>query len=139
NSGGQVTTYSLDHTDDIAVIDVSEDGDISGVYKIEKNQQTTGLGYLFSSYYFTEVDDKLCYIFTSLGKDNANLTGKMRDTKAELVAIDQSGNMTRKELFNSENDRITLRALDSFKSGSGDLILYGHENNRYARFIKVSL
>ncbi len=139
NSAGQVTTYSVDHTDDIAVIDVSKNGDIKGVHKIEKNQETTGLGYLHSSYYFCEAGDKLHFIMSNIGKSNTTLMGKWKDTRAELVTIDQSGNQTRKELFNSNDDRITIRSRDTFKDKRGSLVLYGHENNRYARFVRIDL
>lgn len=138
NSGGTITVTTVYHTDDIAVIDISVDGDIK-VHKIEKNQQTTGLGYLYSSYFLAEVDGNIKILLTSLGKGNVTMLGKLKDTKAELISINKSGTIDRQELFNSDDDRITLRAKDCHLSSEGNFVIYGHENNRYARFMKASV
>ena len=139
NSGGTVTVTTVYHTDDLAIIDVSPDGDIQGVHKIEKNQQTTGLGYLYSSFFIAEVDGEIHILLTSLGKSNVTMLGKLRGTQAELISIGKTGTIGRQEIFNSDDHRITLRAQDCYFTNEGEVVIYGHENNRFARFMKASL
>ncbi|WP_258104437.1 hypothetical protein [Marinoscillum sp. MHG1-6] len=138
NSGGYVTVTTVNHTDDIAVVDVSASGKISKVHKIEKSQQTMNLGYLFSSFYCTESKGKLLVFYTNLGKSNATMMGKMIKTKAYLTTIDGQGNLDKKVIFSATSDRITLRAKDSYQRQDGNMVLYGHENNRYSGFIEIT-
>ena len=133
-------SYSIvNHTDDIAVVDIQKDGTIKSIYRIEKAQETTALETLSNSYYITELNGSIYCLFTNLGKSNKNFTGKMVNTEAVLVKIDESGEMTRDILLTSDQTDVTLRPQATYLNDKQELILYGHKNNRFCRFLKVSL
>ncbi len=133
-------SYSIvNHTDDIAVVDIQKDGTIKSIYRIEKAQETTALETLSNSYYITELNGSIYCLFTNIGKSNKNFTGKMVDTKAVLVKIDESGELSRDILLTSDQTDVTIRPQATYLNDNNELILYGHKNNRFCRFLKVSL
>ncbi len=136
---GHVSYSIVNHTDDIAVVDIQKNAMIKSIYRIEKDQETTALETLSNSYYLTESNGSIYCLFTNLGKSNKNFTGKMVDTEAILVEIDESGEMSRDILLTSDQTDVTLRPQATYLNDNNELILYGHKNNRFCRFLKVSL
>ncbi|MBV6645872.1 MAG: hypothetical protein KI790_10505 [Cyclobacteriaceae bacterium] len=138
NSGGVVSTTTFYQNDDIAAVEVSKKGDVNAVHKIEKSQQTTDLGYFLSSYFFSEQNGNLHFLFTNLGKKNANMMGTLRGTTTVMVTIDESGNQDRKDVFNAEETSVTLLAQDAYQMSPGVVILNAKKSNRFSRFLKLN-
>lgn len=135
-SGNTVTTYTVYHNDDLAVVNVSASGDIMSMQKVEKSQQSTDLGYFYVSYFAREKGGKLDILFTDLGKNSVNMLGAFKDTSATLVTIATDGTQSRAEVFNSETQEVTLRASDCFETEDGSILINANKNNRYSRFMK---
>lgn len=134
-SGQTRTTYVVYHTDDIAVIDVKPSGEINWIEKVEKAQESTGLGTFYTSYSLAEYEDNLMLFFADLSEHNVKLIGKIVDTESCMVKINPDGKQTREVIFTADDDEITLRASSAYEASKGSYILYGQNGLAKVGFI----
>ncbi len=137
NDGRSITTYNVYHTDDIVAIDVSPTGKINWVNKIEKAQETSGLLTLFSSYDVAEYEDNLIFFFTDFSSQNTKALGKIIDTESVMVKVNASGEQTRQTLLSASEDKITVKAKNTYQPQKGRYILYGHNGQLIVGFTEV--
>jgi len=60
--------YTVNHLDDLAVVNVSATGAVVEVHKVEKSQQVEGLWLLNASDFYTEYNNNRYLAFSNLGK-----------------------------------------------------------------------
>jgi hypothetical protein len=126
----QNTFYTVNHLDDLAVVDVNAAGVVIGVYKVDKSQQAEDLQIFNASYYYTEHNNHRYLAFANLGK------GSFRESV--LVTISPDGKQTREVMFNTRDAEVTIKPKDC-ELYNGKLMMYGSKNNRYVRWISVAL
>jgi len=126
----QNTIYTVNHLDDLAVVDVSATGAVTEVYKVDKSQQAESLGIFNASYYYAEHNNNRYLAFSNLGKSNFR--------ESVLVTIGSNGKQTREVMFNTKDSDVTIKPKDC-KLYNGKLMMYGNKNNRYVRWISKSL
>lgn len=122
----QNTYYTVNHLDDLAVIDVTANGVVNGVYKVDKSQQAEDLELFNASYYYTEYNNKKYITFANLGK------GSFRESV--LVTIAPNGNQNREIMFSTKDAEVTIKPRDC-KMYDGKLMMYGNKNNRFVRWL----
>lgn len=91
--------YTVNHLDDLAVVDVSAAGDVKGVYKVAKSQQAEGLQMFNASYFYTELNDTRYLAFANMGKSSS--------TESLLVKIAPNGSQTREVIFSTKDAEVT--------------------------------
>jgi hypothetical protein len=138
NNGQSVTIYNVHHTDDIAIIDVDQSGNINWVQQLEKSQETTGLLTLYQSYYVDLMNDDIVIFHTDLGANNVKMIGKVYDTESIVSTINKSGEISQHTIFNSDKHDITIKATRTKKVGDS-FITYGHNGIAIVGFAKVKL
>ena len=126
----QNTYYTVNHLDDLAVVDVSAVGVVKDVYKVEKSQQAEYLEIFNAYYYYAEHNNTRYLAFANLGK------GGFRESI--LVTIDANGKQSREVMFSTKDAEVTIRPKDC-DLYEGKLLMYGNKNNRYVRWISKSL
>lgn len=126
----QNTFYTVNHLDDLAVVDVNASGSVTGVTKVTKSQQAEDLQLFNASYYYTEHNGKKYLAFANLGKGNFR--------ESVLVSITPDGNQTREVMFTTKDSDVTIKPKDC-EFYKGKLIMYGSKNNRYVRWITKAI
>ncbi|MBA4056963.1 MAG: hypothetical protein C0490_19770, partial [Marivirga sp.] len=96
----QNTFYTVNHLDDLAVVNVSAAGVITSVSKVDKSQQAEDLQLFNASYYYTEYNDNKYLAFANLGK------GSFRESV--LVTISPDGKQTREVMFTTKDSEVTI-------------------------------
>lgn len=122
----QNTFYTVNHLDDLAVVDVSTAGVVTSVYKVDKSQQAEDLELFNASYYYTEHNNNKYLAFANLGKGNFR--------ESVLVTISPNGKQTREVMFTTKDSEVTIKPKDC-ELYKGKLLMYGNKNNRYVRWI----
>ncbi|HKZ39128.1 MAG TPA: hypothetical protein VJ184_15805 [Chryseolinea sp.] len=126
----QNTFYTVNHLDDLAVVDVSAAGVVTGSHKVEKSQQAEDLQLFNASYYYAEHNNNRYIAFANLGK------GSFRESI--LVTIGPDGKQRREVMFNTKDAEVTIKPKDC-ELFNGKLVMYGSKNNRYVRWITRTL
>jgi hypothetical protein len=119
--------YTVYHTDDLAVVEVTASGAVKDVYRVEKSQQTSDIETFYSSYFYAEHNNNKYFAFANIGKGSL--------TESVLVKITPDGKQTREVIFNTKESEVTIRPMDCELYQGKTLILYGRKNNRYVRWI----
>ncbi|HEY0741652.1 MAG TPA: hypothetical protein VGD40_09320 [Chryseosolibacter sp.] len=127
---GQVF-YTVNHLDDLAIVDVSASGAISNVHRVTKSQQAVDMEIFNASYFFTEVNGDKYIAFSNLGKPNLH--------ENVLVKISPDGKQTREVMFSTKDAEVTIRPKDCMLFKGKKLIMYTTKNNRYVRWIGKAL
>jgi hypothetical protein len=125
------TFYTVNHLDDLAVVDVNAAGTISGVYKVEKSQQAADLQIFNASYFYTEYNGNKYVAFANMGKPSYH--------ENVLVKITPDGKQTREVMYSTKDAEITIRPKDCILYKGKKLIMYGTKNNRYVRWVAKGL
>lgn len=126
----QNTFYTVNHLDDLAIVDVSAAGVVTGVHKVAKSQQAESLQIFNASYYFAEHNNKRYFAFANMGK------GSLRESV--LVTLAPDGKQNREVMFSTKDAEVTIRPKDC-RLHNGKLVMYGNKNNRYVRWIGKTL
>ncbi|GJM61023.1 hypothetical protein [Persicobacter diffluens] len=137
DGSGNVTLEQIDHTDDIALLDISAQGKINAFHRIEKAQEASGVAGLMASYKLMEQNGQLFCFFTELNKKTVKW-GKWTKTEAIMVRIDQNGQMNRSVLFDADQADVTIKANDTFLTDRGDFVFLGAKNIKNWRFIRYN-
>ena len=126
----QQTFYTVNHLDDLAVVDVSAAGVVTGVHKVEKSQQAESLQLFNASYYYIEHNNNRYLAFANMGKS--------RVRESVLVTLSPDGKQNREVMFSTEDAEVTIKPKDC-ELYKGRLMMYGSKNNRYVRWISRAL
>jgi hypothetical protein len=126
----QNTFYTVNHLDDLAIVDVSATGVVTAVHKVDKSQQAESLQIFNASYYFAEHNSKRYLAFANMGK------GSLRESV--LVTLTPDGKQSREVMFSTKDAEVTIRPKDC-RLHEGKLIIYANKNNRYVRWIGKTL
>ncbi|MBT1700117.1 hypothetical protein KK083_24730 [Fulvivirgaceae bacterium PWU4] len=118
--------YTVNHMDDLAVIDVNAAGAITGVYKVEKSQQAVDMEIFNASYFYTEYNGSKYFAFANMGKPNFK--------ENVLVKITPDGKQTKEVMYTTKDAEVTIRPKDCVLYKGKKLIMYGNKNNRYVRW-----
>jgi hypothetical protein len=120
------SNYTVNHLDDLAVIDVDPKGQINNVFKIEKSQQVSGLDFFKSSYFYFTREDIKYFVFSNVGKS------KIMESK--IVTIDLDGKVSSEVLIKRGDADVVIAPKGGYFS-KNRVYLYGMKNNRYSRWI----
>lgn len=126
----QNSYYTVNHLDDLAIVDVSLSGTVRDVYKVEKSQQIEDMQRFNASYYYFEHNDSRYVTFANLGKASFH--------ESVIVNIDSNGKQSRQIMFSTKDAEVTIKPQDC-AIHKGRLIMYGSKNNRYSRFLSRAL
>lgn len=126
----QNTYYTVNHLDDLAVIDVSAAGVVTGVHKVDKSQQAESLQIFNASYFYTEHNNKRYIAFANMGKGSFQ--------ESVLVTLTQDGQQSREVMFSTKDAEVTIRPKDC-ELHKGKLVMYANKNNRYVRWVGKAL
>lgn len=126
----QNTYYTVNHLDDLAVVDVNAAGTVTNVHKVEKSQQAESLQIFNASYFYAEHNNRKYIAFANMGKSSSR--------ESVLVTISPDGKQTREVLFSTKDSEVTIRPKDC-ELLKGSLVMYGNKNNRYCRWISKAL
>lgn len=127
---GQVF-YTVNHLDDLAVVEVSAAGAITKVHKVTKSQQAVDMEIFNASYFYTEHNGNKYLAFSNLGKPNLH--------ENVLVKISADGKQTREVMYSTKDTEVTIRPQDCMLFNGKKLIMYANKNNRYVRWIAKTL
>jgi hypothetical protein len=122
---------TVNHMDDLAVVDVSSAGAIKAVYKVEKSQQASDMDIFNVSYFYTEHNNVKYFAFADMGKGNYQ--------ESVLVKIGADGKQTREIMYTTKDSEITIRPKDAVLFKGKKLVMYGTKNNRYVRWASKTL
>jgi hypothetical protein len=125
------TFYTVNHMDDLAVVDVAASGAVTAVHKVEKSQQAADMEIFNASYFYTEYNGSKYFAFANLGKPSLH--------ENVLVKIGADGKQTRETMYTTKDAEITIRPKDCVLLKGKKLLMYGTKNNRYVRWISRSL
>ncbi|MEJ7646473.1 MAG: hypothetical protein WKF87_17885 [Chryseolinea sp.] len=126
----QNTFYTVNHLDDLAIVDVSAAGVVAAIHKVNKSQQAEDLQLFNAHYYYTEQNHKKYVAFANLGKSSFH--------ESVLVTISPDGKQTREVMFSTKDADVTIKPKDC-ELYNGKLMMYGSKNNRYVRWISREL
>ena len=122
--------YTVNHLDDLALVDVTASGVVTDVHKVDKSQQAESLQIFNASYYFTEHNNNRYLAFANMGKSSFH--------ESVLVTLGADGKQSREVLFTTKDAEVTIRPKDS-ELVKGKLVMYGNKNNRYVRWVSKAL
>jgi hypothetical protein len=125
------TFYTVNHTDDLAVVDVTSAGIVQAVHKVNKSQQASDFEVFNASYFYTELNNIKYFAFANLGKGNL--------TESSLVKITPDGKQTKETLFSTKDAEATILPKDCQLYKGKKLIIYAQKNNRYVRWLSKQL
>jgi hypothetical protein len=120
------TSYIVNQTDDLAILDVSETGKINAIHKINKSQQVENLDFLISSYFYFERNNKRYFAFSDLGKAHPK--------NCKLVTLYPDGNQIEEVLFTNEETEVMLMPNGCVIYQDNNLMMYGY-NNKIVRWM----
>lgn len=123
--------YTVNHMDDLAVVDVNATGVITGLHKIEKSQQAADMEIFNASYFYTEHNGNKYFAFANMGKPSYK--------ENVLVKISADGKQAREVMYSTKDAEITIRPKDCVFYKGKKLIMYGTKNNRYVRWVGKTL
>ncbi|MGC3945761.1 MAG: hypothetical protein QM762_14770 [Chryseolinea sp.] len=126
----QQVDYTVNHLDDLAVVDVAASGKINSVFKVEKSQQAEDAQLFNASYYYVENNNNKYIAFANMGKSSFR--------ESVLVTIAPDGNQKREVMFSTKDADVTIKPKDC-KFYNGNLLMYGSKNNRYVRWMSRHL
>lgn len=126
----QNVIYTVNHLDDLAIVDVNKAGAVTGVHKVEKSQQAESLQIFNASYFYTEHNNKKYLAFANMGK------GSLKESI--LVTLTPDGKQSREVMFTTKDAEVTIRPKDC-ELHNGKLVMYANKNNRYARWVGKTL
>jgi hypothetical protein len=122
--------YTVNHLDDLAIVDVSATGAVTGVHKVDKSQQAESLQIFNASYYYTEYNSNRYLAFANMGKSSFH--------ESVLVTLGADGKQSREVLFTTKDAEVTIRPKEC-DLVKGKLVMYGNKNNRYVRWVSKVL
>ncbi|HEY3430064.1 MAG TPA: hypothetical protein VGK39_05255, partial [Cyclobacteriaceae bacterium] len=125
------TVFTVNHLDDLAVVDVTATGAVKAVYKINKSQQAESMELFNSSYFYTELNNNKYFAFANMGKSSYR--------ESVLVKITPDGKQTSEVLFTTKDSEVSILPKDCVLFKGQKLIMYGQKNNRYVRWLSKSL
>jgi hypothetical protein len=125
------TFYTVNHLDDLAVVDVTATGAVKAVYKVNKSQQAADLELFNASYFYTEHNNNKYFAFANMGKSNFR--------ESVLVKITPEGKQTRETMFTTKDSEVTILPKDCEVYKGQKLIVYGQKNGRYVRWLSMNL
>lgn len=125
------TVYTVNHLDDLAVVDVTAAGEVKAVHKVSKSQQAESMQLFSASYFYTEFNNNKYFAFANMGKSNAR--------ESVLVKITPDGKQTSEVLFTTKDSEVSILPKDCVLFKGQKLIMYGQKNNRYVRWLSKSL
>lgn len=136
---GQTTCTDHYLYNDIIVVNFDPKGSVIWWSKIPKRQHTTNDGGYLSGYAFAVSRDKIHFIFN----DNpANLTiedprriknmNSPRKSVTNLVTINNNGEMVKKTLFNTKENKTIMRPKFHIQASKNQLIMYGDKGKSYS-------
>jgi hypothetical protein len=123
--------YTVNHLDDLAVIDVSAAGKVLSVTKVTKSQQVEDLEIFNASYFYMEHNNNKYFAFANMGK------GSLKESV--LVKLTPDGKQTREVLFTNKETEVALLPKDCEVWKGKKLIMYGQKNARYVRWLSKTL
>jgi hypothetical protein len=130
------TFFTVNHLDDLAVVEVSAAGAITAVHKVKKSQQAVDMEIFNASYFYTEHNGTKYFAFSDLGKPNLH--------ENVLVKIAPDGKQTRDVMYSTKDAEVTIRPKDCMLFRGNKLLMYTtknnrSKNNRYVRWIGKAL
>jgi hypothetical protein len=126
----QGTFYTVNHLDDLAVVDVNATGIVTAVHKVDKSQQAEDIQLFNASYFYAEHNNNKFLAFANLGKSSAH--------ESILVTLTPEGRQTREVMFTTKDSEVTIKPKDC-ELYKGKLVMYGNKNNRYVRWMSKAL
>ncbi len=123
--------YTVNHLDDLAVVDVSATGTITAIHKIEKSQQAADMEIFKASYFYAEHNANRYFAFANLGKGSYE--------ENVLVKLGSDGKQSREVMCTTKDAEITIRPKDCIMFQNKKLLMYGNKNNRYVRWVVKTL
>ncbi len=135
----KMTTYTYYYYyNDIIVVSIKPDGNISWAKKIPKYQVSRNDGGYYSSFSFAVSGDKMYFMFNDNPKNmKAAQTNKYRymnkpqKSMAVLVTMDSNGNQDRQAMFNNKDLKIILRPKLFMQMNEHRMILYGEKGSTF--------
>lgn len=121
------TFYTVNHLDDLAVIEISGAGAINAIHKVVKSQQAADMEIFNASYFFFEQNNVRYLAFANMGKG-------VQDENV-LVRIAADGKQSREVMFTRGETEVTIRPKACAVFRGGKLMIYGTKNNRYSRWL----
>jgi hypothetical protein len=122
--------YTVNHLDDLAVVDVAADGTVKNTYKVDKSQQAEDLQLFNAHYFYTEQNNTKYIAFANMGKSSLR--------ESVLVTIAPDGQQHREVMFSTKDAEVTIKPKDCVFH-KGKLMMYANKNNRYVRWISKPL
>jgi hypothetical protein len=137
-SPGTWTTHYKYYYNDIIVVNISKEGEINWMSKINKFQVSTDDGGYYSSYAYSVVNDNIYLVYND-HPDNLEQTleskfksyRRGKETVQMIIEINPEGQVTKEVLFNTEKGEVVLRPKSCISSEKGDLMLFANRKNEY--------
>lgn len=137
-SPGTWTTHYRYYYNDVIVVNISKEGEINWMSKINKFQSTTDDGGYYSSYSYTTKNNNLYLIYND-HPDNLEQTvpskfksyRRGKETVQMIVEVNAEGKVTKEVLFSTEKGEVVLRPKSCIRSENGDLMLFANRKNEY--------
>jgi len=140
---GCVTTYHF-YYDDIALVQISADGQIDWASRIAKKQHTVNDNAMLSSYATLVRQNETVVFFNDNAKNETydgvgRVTAMAKGTENTLmmVRVDESGQMTRKSLMKQGEADIRFRPAFSQQLNENEILIFGHQGVKTQRFFRV--
>jgi hypothetical protein len=117
----------------IIAIDINPDGSIKWYANIPKYQHTVNDGGIYSSYMLLAKDDKMYIVYNdnpknldpNVVKTNADVKrmGSTKNSTAVLVELSESGEYTKKGLFDNKDNKVTIMPSSAIQISKNEEIL----------------
>lgn len=130
---------------DIIVASLAPDGSTRWIKRIPKQQETINDGGVFSSYLLSEHKNKLYFVFNDNVRNFEYTPGNIgivppgpfnpynmtspQKSEVALVEVDSLGNINKKPLFNSKDNRIIIRPHLAYQPNDDIMVIYGEYGN----------
>jgi hypothetical protein len=134
------TTYYYNYNH-LVVININPDGSIQWANKIPKRQITSNDGGFYSSYTFSNVRDKMYFIFNDHPKNLDNTASdklynfSLKGGVVVLVEMDSKGNMKKQALFNAREAEVITRPKVCEQVSQNEVVIFGQKKktHKFAR------